>query len=234
MFRGVGWIHYGSACPPLGIKRTGEIFLWGAAASIPCFEVKTLGMALMWERGRNGWYASWAIIRRVRFFFFFRKERIFRIFREFLEKFRILYTRDGINFYYCLDRTIQLSYFTPRNIRCWYREFIEGGSSNKNCSFRGEVGSLDEKSSFQDKHGPSLNRAHGWLCRSSLFSFFRGFAGQRSINLFVRANFPDIRTFKIKCFFSIQTVLWVFFSKFFCLIYIYTHTEKQDISIESN
>lgn len=59
------------------------------------------------------------------------------------------------------------------------RNSSEGGSSNKNCSFRGEVGSLDEKSSFQDKHGPSLNRAHGWLCRSSLFSFFRGFAGQR-------------------------------------------------------
>lgn len=123
-----------------------------------------------------------------------------------------------------------LIYFTRRNIPCWYREFIEGGSSNKNCSFRGEVGSLDEKSSFQDKHGPSLNRAHGWLCRSSLFSFFRGFAGQRSINLFVRVNFPDIRTFKIKCFFSIQTLPrpteFSFFSKFFRLIYIYNKKNK--------
>lgn len=155
------------------------------------------------------------IIRCLSFFFF----SIIRNFRNFREIFASL---RRYKFYYCLGMDEWgrvLNYFRGGIflLISGIHRGEWGGSSNKNCSFRGEVGSFDEKSSFQDKHGPSLNRAHGWLCRSSLFSFFRDLPANVRLIYLSESTLATFELSRSNVFFSIPTVLrpTEFFPSFF-------------------
>lgn len=83
----------------------------------------------------------------------------------------------------------------------------ESQSSDKNCSFRSEVGTFDEKSSFQDKHRRSLNRARGWLCPSSLFSFFSGLLDRVRLIYLSEPTLMAAQVSRPKVFFSIGVMV---------------------------